>query len=116
MYGLDTLVLSTSEKSTLDFIYSSVFFKIFNVKEKLCISQCQFYSGCLPASYKLDLLKLNFLHSLINANESLQFQLFVLLESDEFALLRSKYNIAPRDGAAAAKAKVWKQFGQDLKI
>ena len=116
LYGLDALILSKSEKSTLDFIYSSVFFKKFYVKEKLCINLCQFYSGCLPASYRLDLLKINFFNSLFNANDSLPFLLFFLLESDELDSLRRKYNITPRDSVSAVKAKVWKQFGQDLQL
>ena len=116
LYGLDALILTNSERSTLDFIYSTVYFKVFHVKEKLCTNLCQYYSGRLPASYRLDVRKINFMYSMSNAYDSLPFQWLSLLGSDDLVSLMARYAITPRDSAAAVKAKVWTQFGKDLQL
>jgi hypothetical protein len=116
LYGLDALLLTNSERSTLDFIYSTVYLKVFHVKEKVCINLCQYYSGCLPASYRLDVRKINFMYSVFNSYDSLPYQLVSLLGSDDLVSLMARYVITPRDSAAAVKAKVWTQFGKDLQL
>ena len=116
LYGLEALILTNSDRSTLDFIYFSVYFKVFHMKEKLCINLCQYYSGCLPASYRLDVRKIYFVYSLSNAYDSLPFQSLSLLGSDDLVSLMEKYVITPRDSAAAVKAKIWNQFSKDLQF
>src|SRR5271154_3494804 len=59
MYGLEAMPLSKSEKNTIDFTYSTTFFKIFKVKEKSVLNLCQFYSRCLPPRYNIDIRQLN---------------------------------------------------------
>ena len=51
LYGVEAMRLTKSDRSTLDFTYSTTFFKMFYVKEAATIKLCQFYSRCLPPSY-----------------------------------------------------------------
>ena len=54
VYGLEALNLSKSDRNAIDFVFSSIFFKIFSVKEPTVIRQCQFFSYCFLTSYRLE--------------------------------------------------------------
>jgi hypothetical protein len=116
LYGFEAISLSKSDRNTLDFIYSTVFFKIFHVKENACLKLCQFYSGCLPATCKLDIKKINFLQGLRTINGSMMSDLCCLLGNDDLISLRNTYNINERDGPLTVKTKVWKWFASELHL
>ena len=61
VHGLEALSLSKSDHNTIDFVYSSILFKTFSVKESTVIRQCQFFSDCFPTSSRLDNKVFNFL-------------------------------------------------------
>ena len=54
LYGMEALDLNVKSRNSIDFIYNSVFAKLFNIKDKQTISLCQYYTGYLPASCSLD--------------------------------------------------------------
>jgi hypothetical protein len=116
LYGLEVLSLTKSEKSTLDFIYSTVFFKIFLVKDSINIKLCQFFSSCLPPSCRLDIKKLNFWHSVQNFKNSIPLQLIALGGKEEFTSLATKYNCLPYDHGFLIKNKVFKWFESELSL
>jgi hypothetical protein len=116
LYALEALNLTKSERSTLDFTYSTVFFKLFKVKDKLNIKLCQFYSGCLPPSCRLDIKKLNFVNALQFLKNSMPMQLIAIGGREEFVSLANKYKLASYDRGFLIKSKVLEWFASDLSI
>ena len=94
-----------SERATLDFTYSTVFFTLFKVKDKLNIKLCQFYSGCLPPSCRLDIKKLNFVNALQFLKNSMPMQLIAIGGREEFVSLANKYKLASYDRGFLIKSK-----------
>src|SRR5271163_1653396 len=106
LYGLEALNVSKYDLNSLNFVYSSVFCKIFNVKENLIIQQCQYYSGCLPSNCRIDLRTLNFFKGLgRHKNSSLPLQLFTWFGRNEQSLILDKYSIFNLDNNYVAKLK-----------
>ena len=57
-YGLEGVNLSKSLAAGLEFCWSRVMYKIFNVSDFACAETILFYMGMLPISYQIDLCKL----------------------------------------------------------
>ena len=116
LYGVEAMCLTKSDRSTLDFTYSTTFFKMFYVKEAATIKLCQFYFRCLPPSYRLDISKIKVLNGLKNSTDSIPSLLSHLICMDDYVLLFYKYNISPRDNVATINRKVWEVFESDLGV
>jgi hypothetical protein len=116
LYGLEVLSLAKSDKSTLEFAYSTVFYKLFQVKDKENIKLCQYYSGCLPVTCRLDIRKLNFFSGLHGMKDSLPCKLFELATSDEYRMLMNFYDILPSDPSYSLKHKVVSWLERNLNI
>jgi hypothetical protein len=116
LYGVEAMPFTKTDRNALDFTYSTTFFKMFYVKEAATIRLCQFYSRCLPPSYRLDIRKLNFLNGLKNYADSIPSLLCLILGIDEQTDLYTKYNISPLDSVAAINRKVWKFFEFELSL
>ena len=116
LYGLEVLSLSKSDKSTLEFAYSTVFYKLFQVKNKENINLCQYYSGCLPVSCRLDLRKLNFLRGLDEMKDSLPCILSESITSDDYCKLMNCYDILPSDRSYSFRIKIVKWLELNLNI
>ena len=97
-----------SGRNALDFTYSTTLFKMFYVKEAATIRLCQFYSKCLPPSYRWDIRKLNFINGLKNYADSIPSLLCLILGIDDQTDVYTKYNISPLDSVAAINRKVWR--------
>jgi len=61
-YGLECVFMSKSLADSLNFCWSRVMYKIFNISESACAETIMFYMGHLPLSYQLDLCRLRFYH------------------------------------------------------
>jgi len=61
LYGLECIELSKSMMRSIENAYSQVYSKLFYPFDKKVIKQCQFYTGQLPAEYKIIDRRLNFL-------------------------------------------------------
>ena len=96
--------------------YSTVFFKLFSVKDKLNIQLCQYYSGCLPPSYRLAIKKLNFFNALQFLKNSLPLQLIAIGGREELASLENKYKLSLYDRGFVLKSKVLEWFASELSI
>jgi hypothetical protein len=114
LYGLEAMPLSKSERNSIDFTYSTAFFKIFNVKEKPVLKLCQFYSRCLPPSYRLDIRQLNFLNTVQSLKDSLPLYLLRLVAVEELTDLQLKYSVTAYDSRAVIYSKVWSGFESEL--
>jgi len=113
LYGFDAIGNKKSIVNSIDFIYNSVFVKIFGVKEVVNIRYCQFYTGSLPASCLLDLRLINFCARIKSDGSGfLASQLFCLLGDQYFIATLDKYNISPSVGLSRSVvlAKVWQRF------
>ena len=81
LYGLEALKLNVSIRNDIDFVYNTIFAKIFKVSDKNVISLCQYYTEYVPASCLLDLQRMNFFNSVNELKDSLPFQLNKLLST-----------------------------------
>ena len=61
-YGLECIFISKSLAASLDFCWSRVMYKIFNISESACADSILYFMGHLPLLYQLDLCKLRFYH------------------------------------------------------
>ena len=96
LYGLEALNLTISLRNTIDFVYNSVFVKLFNTKDSSVIKQCQYYTENFPATCILDMKKLSFDATLSNMIGSLPFVLNKLVcGHEEQQKLCEKYSIPP---------------------
>ena len=114
LYGTEALLLSKSDRNAMDFTYSTIFFKIFNVKETRTIKQCQFYSGCLPTSFTIDLRVYNFLNAIKYQKNSLQLQLFTWFGQEELIQITNKYLINAKDNCRTIKDKLFDYLESEL--
>ena len=89
---------------------------MFYVKKAATIKLCQFYSRCLPPSYRLGITEQNFLNGLKNYADSIPSLLCLILGIDEQTDLYTKYNISPLDSVAAINRKVWRIFESALSL
>ena len=55
LYGMEALCLNRAPRNTIDFVYNSAFVKIFSVKQKQSILECEYFTENLPATCVLDL-------------------------------------------------------------
>lgn len=69
-FGMESISLSKAQRANIDFVYNAQFSKLFHTFDKNIISQCQFYTGYLPASLLLDNRKLNFLINIATGPQS----------------------------------------------
>jgi hypothetical protein len=118
LYGLDAVTLMKSDRSTIDFVYSTVFCKLFHVKENNTIKLCQFFSGCLPPSYRLDIRRLNFFHGLNKSvlKDSLPSLLFLIADIEDYNSLVNNYSISDKDNIWKVKSKVFDCFKTDISM
>ena len=114
LYGLEAMPLSKSERNSIDFTYSTTFFKIFNIKEKSILKLCQFYSRYLRPSNRLDIRQLNFLNTVQSLKDSLPLYLFRLVGVEELTDLQLKYSVTAYDSRAVIYAKIWSGFESEL--
>jgi len=60
LYGWEAIGNEKATSNSLDFVYNSIFIKLFKFKKSSNIHSCKFYTRCLPASNRLDLRLINF--------------------------------------------------------
>src|SRR4029077_11697191 len=93
LYGLEALYLKQSDLNKVDFIYNSMYVKLFNIKDKLSIMECQYYSGHMPASYLIDLRIMNFRKSIVGVPNSLSFMIDKLIVTNDINNICNKYDV-----------------------
>jgi exonuclease III len=111
LYGMEAMNLNNSALKEIDNVYDCAFAKIFKVKEKQVIKQCQFFSGSLPATCRLDLRRLNFFDGMNRVIYSPQYMLFQWFGFAEKTLILNKYKIDVKSSSASRLACIWSWFG-----
>ena len=111
-YGLEAIRLSKSQTQGLTYPFNCGFVKLFGTFDKNVISQCQYYSGCLPFNYQNDLRCLKF-HSQLSTN-SLNYSpasiMFNWFGEAERVVIANKYDIAITDTYKQYNFKLWTHF------
>ena len=116
LYGISATSLSSSEISSLTFVYNSIFAKIFKTTDRNVILCCQFYSGYLDMNRLYELQRYKFLlksvkNGTISCNDPLD-----RLDYDEFVKMQCKYNIFYSDSDYIISKKVWAHFEKQIII
>ena len=93
MYALEAVELDTSTRNSLEFVFNSVYAKIFNVKDKLTILLCIHFTENLSANCLMDLRKLSFYASISNLFDSQPFLLNKLVLDQEESNIYIRYSI-----------------------
>jgi len=95
LYGWEAIGNKKTTSNSLDFVYNSIFIKLFQVKELFNIRSCQFDTRCLPASNQLDLQLVNFCeHIKFDKSGSLASQMYSLLGDQYYGATLAKYNLS----------------------
>jgi len=115
LYGLEALNLNKATRESLEFVFNSLFVKIFNIKDKEALSLCQWYMGYLPVSCVLDLKMINFHNDILcNKSDSLMFIIDKLAPSAELGLIIQKYSPTNWQSFLDVSHRVRKTFMFDL--
>ena len=93
LYGLEAVRLNVSLMKSIDFMYNSVFAKIFKTSDNNTISQCQYYTSYLPISCVLDLKTLNFLSVIPSLSNSLPLIISKLTNTSDVSDIARKYSL-----------------------
>ena len=116
-YGLEAIRLSKSQMQGLTYSFNCAFVKLFGKFDKNVISQCQYYSGCLPFNYQNDLRCLKF-HSQLSTN-SLNYSptsiMFNWFGEAERGVIVDRYDIAITETCTQYNIKVWTHFQNSIK-
>ena len=117
LYGMEGLDLNNSTRSAIDFVYNSVFCKLFDTKDSLTIAMCQFYSGNLPASYLLDLRSFNFYTSLNYLISCPSLLLHNMVNLQALERIRSRYSIGSDVTSVNSRKEIlWNHFRLSLAL
>jgi len=120
LYACEALDWNNKSIKSMENAYSQAFFKMFNSYDKNIIKHCQFYMGCLPICYLIDLRKLKFLYNLLATHFttvplSAMHHLAKWTDSD-FDILRLKYDIAVNLKPFNYKQIVYQCFKASLEV
>ena len=118
LYGLDALKLNKTELNRLDHPYIMVFHKIFGTYSKSIISQCQYYTGCLPMQYLVKLRKLCFLNNMkLYADDNIMCKyLYQNFGYFQFISIANEFGIVEKDCKFWMKRKMWSSFKDSLRL
>jgi len=119
MYGLEAIILNSSQASNLSFVYNAIFVKLFNSFDKVIIANCQFYSGYLSFKYFVDVKKINFFqslcHTISNSNSPATF-LFNWFDQQCYDNLLNNYELPRNANKHLCSQHIWRRFEKSLNI
>ena len=111
IYAAEALDWSKKLLNSLENAYANVFYKIFNSYDKKIITQCQFYTGCLPMHLLLDLRKLTFFAKICTkAYYYHPLQHLVKWTNSEYDILCNKYGDGSNVNVNSLKFGMFQHF------
>jgi hypothetical protein len=112
LYGLEAVSINKTDRVRLENPYTMVFNKLFGTFNKEIISHCQYYTGCLPLCYLLDMKIICFLQNFVNLKDDnfTAFYLFSLSGISDLHTCCARYNILRNDSKSTIKRKMFLQF------
>ena len=112
MYGLESVIINTKTKNSLENAYSQAFTKIFKTFDKNIISICQFNMGYLPIELQLVLKQLKFWIG-VKRSGNATFNFLATLHNDWKTLI-NKYWENKKFGDKSLKNAVWGLFADKI--
>ena len=115
-YAVSAKMLKQYECSKLDNCLDLFLAKIYGTFNKIILRNCLYYTGYLPVSLTVALIKINFLKSFLQL-QSYNNKLFYLLKSvsqDDLSTLMASYKINFYDSSSGRKLKMWTHFESTL--
>lgn len=112
MYGLEAVRLNKTDVTRLSHPYTMVFHKIFGTYSNAIISQCHYFTGCLPLDYLYKLRQLCFLNNIkeFSKDNILCTHLYKNFGYKLFTAVASEFNIIESDNKPSMKFKIWSKF------
>jgi len=111
VYGTEAaLGKDAKELGRLVYAYNRAWSKIYKTFDKNTLYSCQYFTGCLPLEYQIDLRRIIFLKSLQNYTDKELYNIFALFDQDLNVLF--KYNVRLFDSISVIKHKIWEHFSK----
>ena len=111
LYGTESMGLTQSEKYRLNLPYFRLFGKLFHTFDSSVIAYCQFYMGCLPINYIIDMRIIKVLTKLKNSGNKILKVIFSICGYNMLKELFAKYDIKPGNGTDNfCKRYMWCDF------
>ena len=117
LYNLEALGNKRSTLDSIDFIYNSIFAKLFKIKDIFNIRFCQYSTGYLPISIRLELRFIKFYEGLRFDNTgSLASNLFILLGDQVYNDMFLRYNLSDLAPLShnVKQYRAWQLFRESL--
>jgi len=118
LYGLEAVILTKTDVTRLEHPFTMIFHKIFGTYSNSIISQCQYFTGCLPLYHLCKSRQLCFLKRIIdqsNENAVCRF-LCETFAFRNFETIAAKYNITINDSVTTIKHKIWSTFCSSVEL
>ena len=113
LYDVESMSLTNTEKLRLAHPYFRIFTKLFNTFDISIIKQCQWYMGCLPLEYVIDLRTIKFCAKLVNSTNHLLKTVFMLRSHDKILKLKSKYGI-DKNPRISWRTMLWRHLERSI--
>ena len=110
MYAAESLNWTQKQLKSVNSAYSHAFYKVFSTFDNHVVEQCQYYMGCLPMSFVIDIRKLNEYDKIFTNINHPMHTLCTFIDND-FHAICERYNIAEIDNCNRPKHR---HFYRDL--
>jgi hypothetical protein len=111
-YALEAIPLSKKQISNLDFTYNAQFAKLFHTFDTNIIKHCQYYSGFLPANFRINSLRINFLHRITTGQHPQLKFLFKHVGQDDLSCIPSIFHQAYTSGSRLRLSSLLPAFAE----
>ena len=109
LYCAEAMSLTKIEKLKLSHPYFRLFGKLFNTLNNGTVNQCQWYTGCMPLEFLIDLRLIKFCNKLSNSNNYLIKSIYSIKGKDVLKELENKYKIS-HNSRLSWRTAIWRQF------
>ena len=109
LYCVEAMSLTKTEKLKLSQPYFRLFGKLFNTLNNGTVNQCQWYTGCMPLEFLIDLRLIKFCNKLSNSNNYLIKSIYSIKGKDVLKELENKYEIS-HNSRLSWRTAIWRQF------
>ena len=109
LYCVEAMSLTKSEKLKLSHPYFRLFGKLFNTFNNITLNQCQWYTGCMPLEFLIDLREINLFNKLSISNNYLIQTIYSIKGKEVLKQLENKYEIHHNSGVSWRTA-IWQHF------
>ena len=110
LYNLESITLTKSDNSDLNYPVYRAFMKIFHIKDKVNVDLCQYFMHFLPVQYVLDARKFKYLHKLSMSKCFVLEHLYNNSAAYYLKDLAAKYNVNYNASHNKLLFTMWREF------